>query len=146
MRLVSVVVPVYNEEKGIERFCLKELFPELKKLENYSLELIFINDGSPDKTLEKLNSLIKDPSAPKTTKIISFSKNFGKEAALTAGFRLAKGDCAISLDSDGQQPPSLIPKFLEKWESGARIVTGVRDGYTKHGLIPRLGSNSSINS
>ncbi|MBQ6605765.1 glycosyltransferase family 2 protein [Candidatus Saccharibacteria bacterium] len=140
MRLVSVVVPVYNEEKGIERFCLKELFPELKKLENYSLELIFINDGSPDKTLEKLNSLIKDPSAPKTTKIISFSKNFGKEAALTAGFRLAKGDCAISLDSDGQQPPSLIPKFLEKWESGARIVTGVRDGYTKHGLIPRLGS------
>ncbi len=139
-KLISFVVPVFREEEGIERFCESELFPELKKIEKYSVELIFINDGSPDKTLEKLYSLRESPSAPKTTKIISFSKNFGKEAALTAGFRLAKGDCVISLDSDGQQPPSLIPKFLEKWESGARIVTGVRDGYTKHGLLPRLGS------
>lgn len=140
MRLISFVIPVYNEEKGIEKFCKTELFPELSKIKDYKIELLFINDGSPDKTLEKLNGLSKDPAAPKTVKILSFSKNFGKEAALSAGFRYAKGDCAISLDADGQQPPVLIPGFIEKWEAGAKVVTGVRNGYERHGLIPRLGS------
>ena len=76
----------------------------------------------------------------KKTKVLSFSRNFGKEPALSAGLAYATGDAALTIDTDGQQPPSLIPKFIKKWEQGAEIITGVRDHYTKHGTIQKLGS------
>lgn len=135
--MISVVVPVYNEEKGIKNFLDKMLIPALAKVK-YKVELILVDDGSKDKTLEILNSY--ETKAVSTVKVIALSRNFGKEVALAAGLREAEGDAVLTIDADGQQPPEIIPKFIAKWEEGSDIVTGVRDQYTKHGLIPKLGS------
>lgn len=135
-KLLSIIIPIHNEAEGIENFLEKSVLPVLDKLD-YNYELILVNDGSTDGTLKILQDFAK--KYPKT-KVLSFSRNFGKEPALSAGLKYAKGDAAITMDADGQQPPKLIPDFIKKWEQGAEIVTGVRDHYTKHGLIPRLGS------
>jgi len=133
---ISFVVPVYNEEKGFLKFYEEMFLPEIKKLK-VDWEIIFVNDGSKDKTLEILQSLAKNN---KSVKVISFSRNFGKEVALTAGLREATGDAAITMDADGQQPPKLIGEFIEKWRGGAEIVTGVRGKFEKHGLVAKAGS------
>lgn len=136
-KLLSIIIPIHNEAEGIENFLEKSVLPVLDKLENYNYELILVNDGSTDGTLKILQSFAEKH---RQTKVLSFSRNFGKEPALSAGLKYAKGDAAITMDADGQQPPKLISDFIKKWEQGAEIVTGVRDHYTKHGLIPRLGS------
>ncbi len=135
-KLLSIIVPIHNEAEGIKSFVNDSLLPVTEKL-SYNYELILVNDGSTDDTLKIIQSLAsKNPKI----KILSLSRNFGKEPALSAGLMYAKGDAAITIDADGQQPPKLIPDFIKKWENGAEIVTGVRDHYTKHGLIPKLGS------
>lgn len=137
-KVISFIVPIHNEEKGIEYFLDQLLLKEIKKLKNtYETELLLVNDGSTD---DSLNKIIKYAEQDKTIKIISMSRNFGKEAALSAGLKFAKGSAAIILDADGQQPPTLIPEFVKKWEAGAEVITGIRDQYTKHGFIPKLGS------
>lgn len=137
MRIISFVIPIHNEESGIRKFLDEDILPVVKKIRKYKKEVLLVNDGSTDKTLAILQSFVdKD----KSIKVISLSRNFGKEAALSAGIRFAEGDAIITIDADGQQPPRLIPEFIKKWENGAKIVTGVRDHYTKHGIIPKLGS------
>lgn len=136
MKTISYIVPVYNEEEGISDF-LDKLLPVVKKNKKYTYEVILINDGSKDGSLKILQSFAE--SNPKI-KVVAFSRNFGKEMALTAGLSQATGEAAIMIDADGQQPPELIPEFIEKWEAGADIVTGVRSEYTKHGVIAKLGS------
>ena len=133
---ISVVVPVCNEEKGIAKFLDDRLLPELAKISGYNFEIILVNDGSKDRTLEILQGYAKD----KNVKVISLVRNFGKEMALSAGMQYSTGDAVLTIDSDGQQPPEKILDFIKAWEDGAEIVTGVRDHYTKHGLIPKLGS------
>ena len=135
--LVSLIVPVHNEIAGLSNFLENQLLATLEKIEAYDFELIFIDDGSTDGTLDLLYEYA---SRSKKFRIISFSRNFGKEMALSAGLKYAKGDAAITIDADGQQPPKLIPTFLKEWENGADIVTGVRDHYTKHGFIAKTGS------
>ncbi|MDO5481037.1 MAG: glycosyltransferase family 2 protein [Candidatus Saccharibacteria bacterium] len=138
MKKISIIVPVYNEEAVIEKFLNQQLIPEINKITTYQFSIVLINDGSKDKTLEILQ---KFTTKDKKIKVISFSRNFGKEVALAAGMNYAKSaDAVIMIDSDGQQPPKLIPKFIAKWEKGAEIVTGVRSRFTKHGLIQRTGS------
>ena len=119
--LVSIVIPCYNEEENIEA-CYKELVTTLRKT-NYEYELIFVNDGSSDNTLGKLINLHKSDS---NVKIIDFSRNFGKEIALSAGLDYAKGDVVIPFDADLQDPPEIIPKLLEKYQEGYDIVNAVR--------------------
>lgn len=136
MKTISVVIPVYNEEKGFKKFYTEMLEPELKKLK-YNYEVILVNDGSRDKTLEIVQSMADKDSH---IKVLAFSRNFGKEVALTAGIREAIGDAILTIDADGQQPPKLIPEFIEKWEQGGEIIIGVRGKYEKHGLIAKLGS------
>ncbi len=136
-RLISFVIPVHNEQEGLSDFLEHKFFPVTEKLKDYRAEYIFVNDGSTDDTLK----IIQDYAAKdKNIKVISFSRNFGKEIALAAGYRFAKGDAVISIDADGQQPPNLIPEFIKKWNEGAEVVTGVRDHYTKHGFIAKTGS------
>ncbi|MBQ6394689.1 glycosyltransferase family 2 protein [Candidatus Saccharibacteria bacterium] len=135
-KLLSIIVPIHNEEEGIGTFLRQELLPVVEKLP-LDYEVILVNDGSTDKTLPIIQSFAEKD---KKIKVISLSRNFGKEPALSAGLKYAKGDAALTIDADGQQPPKLIPDFIKKWEDGAEIVTGVRDHYTKHGLIPKLGS------
>ena len=136
-KLISIVIPVCNEEKGIKKFVDERLIPSLNKIKDYTFELVFVNDGSKDKTVEILQEYA---AKNKNVKIVSLVRNFGKEMALSAGLRYAEGDAVMTIDSDGQQPPERIADFIKAWEEGAEVVTGVRDHYTKHGLIPKLGS------
>lgn len=137
MKTLSILIPAHNEEEGIKHFITEELLPELKKVNSYNIEIVIVNDGSTDNTLTILHQLAaKDPRI----KVISLSRNFGKEAALAAGLCFVSGAGVIMMDADGQQPPHLIPQFIAKWEQGAEVVTGVRDKYTKHGFIQKLGS------
>ena len=136
-KLISIIVPVHNEVAGLSSFLEDQLLSALEKIENYDFEIIFFYDGSTDGTLDLLYEYA---SRSKKFRVISFSRNFGKEMALSAGLRYAKGDAAITVDADGQQPPKLIPTFIKEWEAGADIVTGVRDHYTKHGFVAKTGS------
>ncbi len=134
---ISIVIPVCNEEKGIKSFLDERLLPALKKIDKYKVEIVIVNDGSKDKTLEIVQGYAEKDQ---NIKVVSLVRNFGKEMALSAGLKYATGDAVLTLDSDGQQPPEKIPEFLAAWEEGYEVVTGVRDHYTKHGLIPKLGS------
>ena len=135
--LISYVTPVCNEEKGFVKFYNDLLMPEIQKTKK-DYEIILVNDGSKDKSLEILHGIAE---ADKHVKVISFSRNFGKEVSLTAGLRESTGDAVITMDADGQQPPALIHEFIEKWKKeDAEIVIGVRGKYEKHGLVAKLGS------
>ncbi|EKE13769.1 MAG: hypothetical protein ACD_12C00829G0006 [uncultured bacterium] len=117
---VSIIVPVFNEEQNIEPL-IKRLVSVLK---NYQYEIIFVDDGSKDKT----PSIIKKQSVKnKNIKLISFYRNFGHQMALTAGYEIAKGDCVITIDADLQDPPEIIPEMIEKWQTGAKIVYAKRN-------------------
>ena len=109
---VSVVLPCYNESDVIRSFFDRTL-PILNKLK-MSYEIICVNDGSTDNTLEKLTEIKK--SLP-VLKIIDFSKNFGKDAAITAGLDFSNGNCVIPMDCDLQDPPELIPNMVNTWKS-----------------------------
>lgn len=134
-KVISVVVPVYNEAAGIQDFLMKQLMSVLGDLK-YETEVVLVNDGSRDKTVEKVRECA---GGKKNVKLVSFSKNFGKEVALTAGLQHAKGNAVIMIDADGQHPVEMIPKMVEKWENGAQIVTAVRDeNTTKHKMGSRI--------
>lgn len=133
---VSFVIPIYNEEKAFLKFYQELLKPELAKL-SLDYEVILVNDGSRDQSLKIIQDLAeKEPPI----KVLSFSRNFGKEVALAAGIHNATGDAVFTIDADGQQPPKLIPEFIKKWQNGAEIVIGVRGKYEKHGLVAKIGS------
>lgn len=120
--LLSIVAPCYNEAAGIETFY-RELKTAVSALPHYQFEILFIDDGSTDATLEVLNRLASgDPSV----RVYSFSKNFGHQIALSAGVNVSGGDAVVMLDSDLQHPPSLIPKLVEQWEAGFDIVSARR--------------------
>ena len=129
--LISLVVPVYNEQETVP------LFLETVKgdLVNNKYEIVFINDGSTDSTLPLLLQLAADDAA---LKLVNLARNFGKEAALTAGITAAAGDVVIPLDVDLQDPPELIPVFLEKWKEGYDVVYGVRSARTSDTALKRL--------
>lgn len=116
MRLLSVVVPCYNEEENVEDFYIElmknEAFLKEKELE---VELLYIDDGSKDKTAEKVKLLRKKDER---VRLISFSRNFGKEAAMFAGLEKAKGDFIVMMDVDLQDPPSLLPEMFSHIEEG----------------------------
>lgn len=131
---ISIVIPAYNESAGIAHFyhSLTAALPS-----RYSYELLFVNDGSSDDTLDVLESLkMSDDSI----RVISFSRNFGKEAATTAGITHSRGNAVIIIDADGQHPVELINDFLKEWESGTKVVIGVRSANQNEGFIKRYGS------
>lgn len=119
--MLSVVVPVFNEQESLELFY-KELSSEIKKLGKY--EIIFVDDGSTDNSLKILKELAKKY---RNIKIFSFRKNQGKSEALTAGFQEAKGDFIVTLDADLQDNPSEIRKLYKKLSSGWDLVSGWRE-------------------
>lgn len=123
MKTVSVVIPMYYEEE-VAKECYEKVSKVLKSLkEKYDYEIIFVNDGSKDKTLEILEDIAKDD---KRAKIISFSRNFGHQAAVTAGLKEVSGDAIVIIDADLQDPPELIPQMLELWEQGNEVIYGKR--------------------
>lgn len=122
MKKISVVIPMYQEEEvAIE--CYNRMTNVLSKLQNYEYEIICVNDGSKDKTLEILEEIaLKDKNA----KVISFSRNFGHQNAVTAGLKYVSGNCAVIIDADMQDPPELIPEMLKLWEEGYEVIYGKR--------------------
>lgn len=122
-KLLSVVVPTYNEEHGIDEFyrrtknVLRMLSPR------FSHELIFVNDFSTDNTLLKLRTLAQnDPSV----KLVNFSRNFGNQLGITAGINYSKGELVVVIDDDLQDPPEIIFNFISMWDKGYKVVYGVR--------------------
>jgi len=121
-KMISLIVPCYNEADNIE-YLHRRVQSVMEKTDE-SWEMIFINDGSHDNTLEKILSLrIRDPHV----RVIDLSRNFGKEAALTAGLDHAHGKAIIPLDADLQDPPELIPLMIAKWREGYEVVNAVRE-------------------
>ena len=123
MKKISIVIPMYYEEE-VADICYKRVVNNLKKLsDKYNYEIIFINDGSKDSTLEILKKIASNDD---NVKIISFSRNFGHQAAVTAGIRNVTGDAVIIMDADLQDPPELFEGMIEKWEEGYEVVYGKR--------------------
>jgi len=138
MKTISIILPVFNEEENVPLVYgqLKEAIREAK--DKYLFEFIFVDDGSSDNSflvLEKIASLDKD------VKIISFSRNFGHQMVLTAGYDHSTGDAIICLDSDLQHPPKIIPLLLEKWEKGKNIVYTIRKENERTPLFKKYTAN-----
>ena len=122
MKKISVVIPMYYEEE-VANECYNRTKKVLNGLENYDHEIVFVNDGSKDKTLPILKEIAtKDEKA----KVISFSRNFGHQAAVTAGLKFVTGDCILIIDSDMQDPPELLVDMLKLWEDGNEVIYAKR--------------------
>ena len=121
-RKISVVIPSFNEEGNIEVLATRLI--EVLKTVRYDYEVIFVDDGSSDNTLERLKTL---SHLDNNLFYLELSRNFGHQNALKAGYDYADGDCIISMDSDMQHPPEMIPQFLEKWEEGFDVVYTCRE-------------------
>lgn len=117
----SVVVPCYNEEETVNAFY-DAIVPVMNGL-NESYEVIFVNDGSKDRTFELLSDIA---SKDKNVKVINFSKNFGQQPAILAGFRAASGEAVLDIDVDLQDPVEAIPEMIKKWKEGYDVVHGKR--------------------
>lgn len=122
MKKISVIIPMYFEEKTVEEAYkrTKKVFENLKE---YTYEMICIDDGSKDNTLPIIEKIAFQD---KNVKIISFSRNFGHQAAITAGLKYVSGDAAVIMDCDMQDPPELIPDMLKLWEDGNDVIYAKR--------------------
>jgi len=133
---ISIIIPVFNEQDAIAPFYNKTR----SVLENagLSFEMIFINDGSTDSTSEGLLAFAKNDQR---LKIITFSRNFGKEAGLSAGIDYASGDALVPIDVDLQDPPELIPKMVDYWKEGYDVVYGLRASRDSDSFIKRTSAS-----
>lgn len=122
MSKLSIVIPMYNE-KDVAQECYNRIFGVCKSIENYEYEIIFVDDGSTDETLNILENIANSDN---NVKIISFSRNFGHQNAVTAGLKFVTGDAIVIIDSDMQDPPELIPEMLKLWENGHEVIYGKR--------------------
>ena len=133
---ISIIAPCYNEEDTIEPFLrrIEEILTQI----NEPYEIVFINDGSKDNTL---NVLLNAKQNFKNIRIINFSRNFGKEAALTAGLDKARGEAAIPIDVDLQDPPELIKELVAKWREGYDVVLAKRADRTSDSFSKRVSAD-----
>ena len=134
MKKISVVIPMYFEEEVAEE-CYKRTQNVLDNLKDYEYEIIFVNDGSQDKTLEILEKIAVHD---KKVKVISFSRNFGHQAAVTAGLKYTTGDAVVIMDADMQDPPEVIEQMVALWEQGNEVIYAkrkTRKGETKFKLL-----------
>lgn len=142
---LSLVVPVYNEAESIEPF-LQRVTQVLKNQTAVRAEYVFVNDGSTDDTLERLLAHQREGYR---IIVVDLSRNFGKEAALTAGLEAAQGQVVVPIDVDLQDPPELIPDMIDKWREGYEVVLGRRISRTDDSPLKRFTANwfyRSINS
>ena len=134
MKSVSIIIPVYNEEKVLKKLY-QRLLKVLNNLTNYKFEILFINDGSIDNTSKILGQI---RNLDKRVSFINLSRNFGKEIAMIAGFDYIIGDCAIVMDADLQHPPEIIPEMLYYWEEGYDDVYAKRRDRKKESFTKRI--------
>jgi glycosyltransferase involved in cell wall biosynthesis len=134
--LLSVVVPLYNENAGLAHFH-ESLLAILRQIDDFDYEIVYCDDGSTDNTADIVRRFHEENHR---VRLISLSRNFGKEIATTAGMVQARGDVVMTIDADGQHPVELVPDFLERWRVGSKVVIGVRTANQKEGMVKRLGS------
>jgi len=137
-KTISLVVPVYNEEKNLPLMAalIKGVFSTIS---DYKYELIFVNDGSRDNSQIVIEQLASNDS---DIKFIEFSRNFGKEAATSAGLAFAIGDAVMMADADLQHPVALIPQFITQWEAGFDQVIGIRTTNVSTSLTKKIASRT----
>lgn len=131
--LISIIVPLFNEE-----LVIAEMYSRLTQVlnnANFDYEILLINDGSRDKTLSVARDIC---AADRNVKLISFSRNFGHQVAITAGIDKASGHAVVIIDADLQDPPELIPKMVDKWTEGYQVVYGARRKREGERLFKRL--------
>jgi len=121
--VLSVVVPVYNEAAGIEQFHAS--LTAVLKDAPFTYEVVYVDDGSVDASAEVIARFY---GADRHVRLLKLTRNFGKEMATTAGIHAARGEAVLMLDADGQHPVEAIPKFVQKWQHGAKVVVGKRTG------------------
>ncbi|SOY57267.1 prophage-derived bactoprenol glucosyl transferase [Cupriavidus taiwanensis] len=133
-RLLSLVVPCYNESESIDKFFVS-VMPVLESIDAIRFEIVLVNDGSTDDTLEQLIAWShRDPRV----RVVDLTRNFGKEAALTAGLDEALGDAVIPIDADLQDPPALIPELVRRWREGAEVVLAQRSSRACDSWLKRM--------
>lgn len=132
--MISIVVPCHNEAESLKSF-LRETSAALETIANASFEFIFVDDGSTDATLQTLLGFAEND--PRIC-IVELSRNFGKEAALTAGIDSASGDAVIPIDADLQDPPGVIATLVEKWREGYEVVLAQRGNRNTDSLLKRV--------
>jgi dolichol-phosphate mannosyltransferase len=131
--MLSVVVPIYNEEENIVAFH-SAIRSVMESMEEH-WEVVYVNDGSRDKSLSLLVDIQRrDPRVS----VVEFSRNFGHQAALTAGLQVAKGDAIMLMDGDFQDPPEVLPRMVKAWKDGAKVVIAERSSRAETGLRGKL--------
>jgi polyisoprenyl-phosphate glycosyltransferase len=133
MKRISIVVPFHNEAGGVDAFQ-RELGAALATLPGHAFEIICVDDGSTDGTLDELVALHQRDAR---VRVIELSRNFGKEAALTAGIDAARGDAVVAMDADLQDPPALIARLVAEWERGADVVLARRTDRSSDSFLKR---------
>lgn len=135
--MISVILPSYNEEKMIQTAA--DTVAGILKSENIAYELVFVDDGSKDKTWEKI--VLANKKDPCVTGV-HFSRNFGKEAAMFAGLEKARGDCCVVIDCDLQHPPEKIVEMYRLWEQGYEVVEGIKEDRGEESAFHKFAANS----
>ena len=135
--ILSIIVPVKDEEDAIEPFVsrVRSVVEALPDPASKSFEILFVDDGSTDSTMERIRAA---HAADKRVRALSLSRNFGKEAALSAGLDYALGEAVVPLDADLQDPPEMLQEMLAKWREGFEIVYGVRNNRDTDSFPKRL--------
>ena len=135
MKKIQIIIPVFNEEASISSNLKKiqEITNILK--EKYQISFLIVNDGSKDLTEEILTSINKEDQS---IKLLSFTRNFGKEAAIIAGLESSQADAVIVMDSDLQHPPIIIPQMIEKWETGYKVVEAIKESRGKESISSKI--------
>lgn len=136
MKKISIIIPAYNEQESIP-YLYERLDQLMNQMSNYEFEILFVNDGSKDKTLEMIKDLRKKD---KRICYVDFSRNFGKEIAMIAGLDYATGDCVIFMDADLQDPPELIPELVKYWEEGYDDVYAKRKSRKGESFLKKFTS------
>ena len=135
--MLSVVVPIFNEEENIVAFhaAVEAVLSNIEELTQETWEVIYVNDGSRDSSLSLLMEIRqRDPRVA----VVEFARNFGHQAALTAGLNTARGDAVILMDGDFQDPPEVLPRLVSAWKNGAKVIIAQRKSRAEKGLRGRL--------
>jgi dolichol-phosphate mannosyltransferase len=137
--LISIIAPMFNESGLVAIYCeeTKAIMSTIE--EKYDYEIILVNDGSSDDTLDEMS--LEHGKDKKHVAIVNLSRNFGLEGAVNAGLKVASGDAVVVMDADLQDPPKVIPNLVSEWERGADVVTAVRTSRTSDLFFKKAGAN-----
>lgn len=137
-KIISIIAPMYNEEGLVHAYCTETINALRSLFDKYDFELLLVNDGSKDGTYNLMKQ--EQLNYPDIISLICLSRNFGLEGAVNAGIRMAVGDAVVVMDADLQDPPSLIPEMIKRWEKGADVVVCSRETRSNDTIFKKAGA------